>query len=64
MSDSPQIRIMIVEGHFVVRQGMKAIINSQKGMVAVAEAGNGRQAAEAFEQHQPDVTPMDVRVPG
>jgi two-component system NarL family response regulator len=64
MSDSSQIRIMIVEDHFVVREGLKAIINSQKDMVTVAEAGNGRQAVEAFEQYQPDVTLMDVRIPG
>jgi two-component system, NarL family, response regulator len=64
MSDSSQIRIMIVEDHFVVREGLKAIINSQKDMVVVAEAGNGRQAVEAFEQYQPDVTLMDLRIPG
>ncbi|MGA3096783.1 MAG: response regulator transcription factor [Bryobacteraceae bacterium] len=55
---------MIVEDHFVVREGLKAIINSQQDMVAVAEAGNGRQAVEAFEQHLPDVTLMDLRIPG
>jgi len=64
MSDSSQIRIMIVEDHFVVREGLKAIINSQKDMVTVAEAGNGRQAVEAFAQFQPDITLMDVRIPG
>ena len=64
MSDSLQIRIMIVEDHFVVREGLKAIINSQKDMVTVAEAGNGRQAVEAFAQFQPDITLMDVRIPG
>jgi DNA-binding NarL/FixJ family response regulator len=64
MSDPYQIRIMIVEDHFVVREGLKSIINSQRDMVAVAEAGNGRQAMEAFEQHQPDVTLMDLRIPG
>ena len=55
---------MIVEDHFVVRVGLKAIINSQKDMVTVAEAGNGRQAVEAFAEHQPDVTLMDLRIPG
>jgi two-component system NarL family response regulator len=64
MGDSSQIRIMIVEDHFVVREGLKSIINSQKDMVTVAESGNGTQAVEAFEQHQPDVTLMDVRIPG
>jgi two-component system NarL family response regulator len=64
MSMNPQIRIMIVEDHFVVRVGLKAIINSQPDMVTVAEAGNGRQAVEAFEQHKPDITLMDLRLPG
>ena len=64
MSMNSQIRIMIVEDHFVVRVGLKAIINSQPDMTTVAEAGNGRQAVEAFEQHKPDVTLMDLRLPG
>ena len=64
MTQTTPIRIMIVEDHFVVRVGLKAIINSQQDMVTVAEAGNGRQAIEAFEQHQPDVTLMDLRIPG
>jgi len=55
---------MIVEDHFVVRVGLKAIINSQADMTTVAEAGNGKQAVEAFEQHKPDVTLMDLRLPG
>ena len=55
---------MIVEDHFVVRVGLKAIINSQPDMETVAEAGNGRQAIEAFEQFKPDVTLMDLRIPG
>jgi two-component system NarL family response regulator len=67
MSDSnvdDRIRTMIVEDHFVVRVGLSAIINSQPDMVIVAETGNGRQAVELFEQHQPDVTLMDLRLPG
>jgi DNA-binding NarL/FixJ family response regulator len=64
MSESKRLRIMIVEDHFVVRVGLAAIINSQADMTTVAEAGNGRQAVELFEQHQPDVTLMDLRIPG
>jgi two-component system NarL family response regulator len=64
MGMNSQIRIMIVEDHFVVRVGLKAIINSQPDMTTVAEAGNGRQAVEAYEQHRPDVTLMDLRLPG
>jgi two-component system NarL family response regulator len=59
-----RIRTMIVEDHFVVRVGLAAIINSQPDMVNVAETGNGCQAVELFEQHQPDVTLMDLRLPG
>ncbi len=55
---------MIVEDHFVVRVGLAAIINSQSDMVTIAEAGNGRLAVELFEQHQPEVTLMDLRIPG
>jgi two-component system NarL family response regulator len=64
MTETKRIRIMIVEDHFVVRVGLAAIINSQADMATVAEAGNGRQAVELFEQHQPDVTLMDLRIPG
>lgn len=64
MSDSERIRILIVEDHFVVRAGLMAIIDSQPDMITVAEAGNGRQAVELFEQHEPDVTLMDLRIPG
>jgi two-component system NarL family response regulator len=58
-----KISIMVVEDHFVVRAGLTAIINSQPDLVMVAEAGNGRQAVDLFEQHEPDVTLMDLRLP-
>jgi len=63
-NDDGRIRTMIVEDQFVVRVGLNAIINSQPDMVNVAETGNGLQAVELFEQHQPDVTLMDLRLPG
>ena len=63
-TDDGKIRTMIVEDHFVVRVGLSAIINSQADMVNVAETGNGRQAVELFEKHKPDVTLMDLRLPG
>lgn len=64
MNENERIRVMIVEDHFVVRVGLAAIINSQPDMETIAEAGNGRQAVELFEQHQPDITLMDLRIPG
>src|SRR3954464_13461375 len=64
MNQNELISLMIVEDHFVVRVGLAAIINSQPDMVTVAEASNGRQAVELFDQHLPDVTLMDLRLPG
>ena len=64
MDNDGRIRTMIVENHFVVRLGLAAIINSQSDIVNLAETGNGRQAVELFELHQPDVTLMDLRLPG
>lgn len=64
MNQDEQISIMIVEDHFVVRVGLAAIINSQPDMVTVAEASNGRQAVELYDQHEPDVTLLDLRLPG
>jgi two-component system NarL family response regulator len=63
-ANDSRIRTMIVEDQFVVRVGLNAIINSQPDMVNVAETGNGRQAVELFAQHRPDVTLMDLRLPG
>ena len=64
MSQANRIRTMVVEDHFVVRVGLSSIINSQPDMINVAEAGNGRQAVEMFDKHLPDVTLMDLRLPG
>ena len=64
MTTATRIRTMVAEDHFVVRVGLSSIINSQPDMVNVAEAGNGKQAVEMYEKHQPDVTIMDLRLPG
>src|SRR5215203_6051026 len=64
MKKTKPIRVMIVEDHFVVRVGLAAIINSQPDMTTVAEAGNGNRAVELFKEHLPDVTLMDLRIPG
>lgn len=55
---------MVVEDHFVVRVGLAAIINSQPDMITVAEAGNGTRAVELYREHRPDVSLMDLRIPG
>jgi two-component system NarL family response regulator len=58
------IRILIADDHNVVRQGLAALINTVPSMTVVAEASDGRRAVELFRQHQPDVTLMDLRMPG
>ncbi|MEJ1931910.1 response regulator [Nostoc sp. NIES-3756] len=57
------IRILIVDDHPVVRQGLAAMINRESDMVVVAQVCNGREAVAAFSQYQPDVTLMDLRMP-
>ncbi len=61
---SQKIRVMIVEDHFMVRVGLAAIVNSQGDMQTVAEASNGNEAVELWAKHQPDVTLMDLLMPG
>lgn len=57
------IRIMCVDDHEVLRQGLTAVIAAQPDMQVVAEAADGQAAVELFRQHQPDVTLMDLRLP-
>ena len=58
------IRILIAEDHLIARAGLIAIINAQPDMTVVAEANNGQQAMALYRQHRPDVTLMDMRMPG
>ena len=64
MTTQPSIRVLIAEDHLIARVGVKAIINAQPDMKVVAEAANGIQAVELHRKHRPDVTLMDVRMPG
>jgi DNA-binding NarL/FixJ family response regulator len=61
---SAVIRVLLAEDHVVLRNGLAAIINQEKDMRVVAEAGEGREAVELWKQHRPDVTLMDLRMPG
>ena len=58
------IRVLIAEDHTVVRDGLVAIIKQEADMDVVAETGDGQQAAELWKQHRPDITLMDLRMPG
>jgi len=58
-----QIRILTVDDHPVVRQGIAGLIGVQADMILVAEACNGREALQQFRAHHPDVTLMDLQMP-
>ena len=61
MSDT--IRILIVDDHHIVRQGLVALIKTVPSLDVIAEGSDGKQAVALFRQHQPDVTLMDLRLP-
>ena len=63
MTGSP-IRILIVDDHFIVRMGLKGVLNMQPDMQVVAEAEDGPEAIRRFREHRPDVVLVDLRLPG
>ena len=58
------IRVMLVDDHSVVREGLATLMKESGDIAIVAEAGSGEQAIELAEQHQPDVVIMDVTIQG
>ena len=57
------IRVLVVEDHHVVRQGLVALLNVVDGLEVVGEAADGVEAIAQFRKHQPDITLMDLRLP-
>jgi DNA-binding NarL/FixJ family response regulator len=57
-----QLRILLVDDHEVVRDGVKALINGSDGLIVVAEAGSVREAIDQAMRTKPDVVVMDVRL--
>jgi DNA-binding NarL/FixJ family response regulator len=57
------IRILTVDDHALLREGIAALVNAESDMKLVAEASNGQEAIEQFRLHQPNVTLMDLQMP-
>ena len=64
MTDSTKIRLLIVDDHPVVRDGLAAMLSYQPDMEVVAEADTGLAAIDGFERQAPDITLMDLSLPG
>ena len=60
---SPQIRILAVDDHVLIRQGIAVLLGIENDMTLIAEASNGREAIQQFRMHRPDVTLMDLQMP-
>jgi signal transduction histidine kinase len=62
--DPARIQVLCVDDHPIVRQGIAMLLSVEPDMVLVAEAANGREAIQQFRTHRPDVTLMDLQMPG
>jgi len=63
MPASSPIRVLCVDDHPLLREGIAALVTSQADMQLLAQVGRGGEAVAAFRQHRPDVTLMDLRLP-
>ncbi|MEO8660893.1 MAG: response regulator transcription factor [Bryobacteraceae bacterium] len=63
MNDPVEIRVLSVDDHPLLREGIAAIVNEQPDLTMVAQAATGREAIEQYRKHLPDVTLMDLRLP-
>jgi DNA-binding NarL/FixJ family response regulator len=62
-SDPSPIRILSVDDHPLIRQGVAGLLATQTDMNLIAEAANGRDAIQQFRRHRPDITLMDLQMP-
>ena len=62
-ADRAPIRVLSVDDHLLLREGVAALLAGQPDLMLVAEASNGREAIDQFRRHRPDVTLMDLQMP-
>jgi DNA-binding NarL/FixJ family response regulator len=63
VTDQSLIRVLSVDDHPLLREGISRVINDQPDMAVIAQAACGAEAVEQFRQHRPDVTLLDLRLP-
>ena len=63
MTGQSPIRVLCVDDHVLLREGIAAIVGNEPDLELVAQAATGREAIQQFRQHRPDVTLMDLRLP-
>jgi DNA-binding NarL/FixJ family response regulator len=63
VAEQDPIRVLCVDDHPLLREGIAALVKSQRDMKLVAQVGSGREGLLSFREHRPDVTLMDLRLP-
>ena len=63
MLNTKKIRILTVDDHPLLREGIAAVINIEDDLLLIGDASNGREAIELFKRHRPDITLMDLLMP-
>ncbi len=63
-TNTEKIKVMVVDDHPLMRVGVSSIVNASSDMSVVAQTGTGEEAVTLFQKHKPDVTLMDLRLPG
>ncbi len=64
LKEVSRIKVLVVDDHPIMRFGIATIIDATPDMMTIAQAGSGEEAIELHEEHAPDITLMDLRLPG